>query len=65
MTAELTPVIVFEVLSKSTRIRDWGEKTAVLQKNQYHSAYSLCGYKTDQNYSPEKIRGWQMVGEYL
>jgi Uma2 family endonuclease len=26
MTAELTPVIVFEVLSKSTRIRDWGEK---------------------------------------
>lgn len=26
MTAELTPIILFEVLSPSTRIRDWGEK---------------------------------------
>ena len=26
MNAELTPVILFEVLSDSTRIRDWGEK---------------------------------------
>lgn len=26
MTAELRPVIIFEVLSNSTRIRDWGEK---------------------------------------
>jgi len=26
MTAELTPAIVFEVLSKSTKVRDWGEK---------------------------------------
>lgn len=26
MTAELTPVLLFEVLSGSTRVRDWGEK---------------------------------------
>lgn len=26
MTAELTPLIIFEVLSDSTRVRDWGEK---------------------------------------
>lgn len=26
MTAELTPIMLFEVLSSSTRVRDWGEK---------------------------------------
>jgi Uma2 family endonuclease len=26
MTAELTPYVLFEVLSSSTRLRDWGEK---------------------------------------
>jgi len=26
MTTELTPILLFEVLSNSTRIRDWGEK---------------------------------------
>lgn len=26
MTAELTPILLFEVLSGSTRLRDWGEK---------------------------------------
>ncbi len=26
MTAELTPIVLFEVLSKNTRVRDWGEK---------------------------------------
>lgn len=26
MTAELTPLVLFEVLSSTTRVRDWGEK---------------------------------------